>query len=101
MKIIIEDKYLQELVDDRIKPRKPKFPILVEKAFKKRIFQIQNAVNTNDLRKIKSLHFEKLVGSSDIHYSIRVNIGWRIIFRIENDEMVEVLYIEEINNHYS
>lgn len=67
--------------------------------FVKRVFQMQQASNTTDLRKIKSLHFEKLEGSN-LHYSIRVNIGWRIIFRIGKDGMVEVLYIEELNNHY-
>jgi len=99
MKVIIEDKYLAELVDKGKKAGKPKYPVEVEKAFNKRIFQIQNASNTNDLRAIKSLHFEKLEGSK-IHYSIRVNSDWRIILRIGKELMIEVLYVEEMNNHY-
>ena len=50
----------------------------------------------------KSLHFEKLKESKykDKH-SIRLNKSYRLILQISQDEsMLEVVIIEEINNHY-
>jgi proteic killer suppression protein len=72
--------------------------------FIRRVTQIEQATNANDLRALKSLHFEKLSGKLENRYSIRINIAFRIIFRIEkdgNDIRLEVIGIEELNNHYS
>lgn len=99
MKVVIEDKYLGELVDTGKTSGKPKFPVEIEKKFKMRISQLIQVKNTADLRQLKALHFEKLKRAEN-EYSIRVNDTWRIIFRIENDELVEVLYVEELSNHY-
>lgn len=99
MDVVIEDKYLADLVNKDGKRGKPKFPAEIEAAFKRRIFQLRSVVNIHDLRKIKSLHFEKLSGVND-RYSIRVNISWRIILRIESNGTIQVLYVEELNNHY-
>jgi proteic killer suppression protein len=83
---------------------KSPYPIEVLKAFKKRLFQIEQANNTADLRNIKSLHFEKLKEPKyKDKYSIRLNDAYRLIFRIENNQIsrLEIICIEEINNHYS
>lgn len=53
---------------------------------------------------LKSLHFEKLSGNLEGKYSVRINQTYRIIFRIEkdgNNNRVEIICIEELNNHYS
>ncbi|MES2275055.1 MAG: type II toxin-antitoxin system RelE/ParE family toxin [Bacteroidota bacterium] len=104
MRVIIEDDYLIKLYVNGKSTGKPKFNLEVEKSFIKRIIQLENAINTNDLRKIKSLHFEKLSGDLDGKFSIRLNIGYRIIFRVEkdgNNTRLEVICIEELSNHYS
>ena len=104
MRVIIEDEYLASLFANGRSSGKPKFNVEVERGFIKRILQINNAANTNDLRNIKSLHFEKLSGYLEGKYSIRVNIGFRIVFRIEkdgNNMRLEIICIEELNNHYS
>ncbi len=104
MRVIIEDEYLKELFDKGFTVGKPQFNKEVEEKFVTRITQMEQAANTNDLRALKSLHFEKLSGKLDGKYSIRVNYSFRIIFRIEkngNDMRLEIICIEELSNHYS
>ncbi|RYE23577.1 MAG: hypothetical protein EOP42_23130 [Sphingobacteriaceae bacterium] len=104
MQLIIEDHFLGEVVTNNKQIGKSPYPTEILKAFKKRIFQINQAKNTADLRQNKSLHFEKLKEPKyEGKYSIRLNIAYRIIFRINTDQnsRLEILYIEEINNHYS
>jgi proteic killer suppression protein len=104
MRVIIEDDYLANLYINGKTIGKPKFNRDIELGFIKRVIQIEQAVNTNTLRALKSLHFEKLSGKLSDKYSIRINDGFRIIFRIEKDGdnlRVEIIYIEELSNHYS
>jgi len=101
MKVIIEDGYLSDLASNYPNTTdKRKFPIDVEKKFVARINQLGAANNENDLRAIKSLHFEKLKGGRQDRYSIRVNKGWRIIFRMGDDGYIKILFVEELSNHY-
>ncbi|TDQ08538.1 type II toxin-antitoxin system RelE/ParE family toxin [Pedobacter metabolipauper] len=103
MRVIIEDKQLCMLIEQDNQLGKQKFPSEIIKQFQKRILQIVQARDTQDLRAIKSLHFEKLKQHKyEGKYSIRINRSYRIIFRIDIEEKtVEILVIEEINNHYS
>ncbi|TDG36187.1 hypothetical protein EZJ43_09290 [Pedobacter changchengzhani] len=81
---------------------KKKYPEEVEIGFRKRIAQIKYANGSTDLRQIKSLHFEKLREKRYLgKYFIRINKAYRIIFIIAKEERLEVMQIEEINNHYS
>lgn len=104
MQLIIEDRFLGEVVKNNKQIGKSPYPTEVLIAFKKRVFQITQAKNSTDLRQLKSLHFEKLKEPKyENKYSIRLNKAYRIIFRInhEQDSRLEILYVEEINNHYS
>jgi len=104
MRVIIEDEYLINLYVNGKTVGKPKFSKEIELAFIKRVNQMEQADNTNTLRELKSLHFEKLSGNLAGKYSIRVNKGFRIVFRVEkdgNNVQLEVICIEELNNHYS
>lgn len=104
MQVVIEDHFLGEVANYNKVSGKSPYPDEVIKAFKKRLFQIKQAKSTADLRIIKSLHFEKLKGKKyEGKYSMRLNISYRLIFRIENEEFsrIEIICIEEINNHYS
>lgn len=104
MRVVIEDEYLSSLYTNDKSINKPKFNKEIERGFIKRVIQIEQVQNTNNLRALKSLHFEKLSGNLNGKYSIRINLAFRIIFRIEkdgNDNRIEVVCIEELNNHYS
>ncbi|HEY8928895.1 MAG TPA: type II toxin-antitoxin system RelE/ParE family toxin [Mucilaginibacter sp.] len=105
MQVKIEDHFLEEVANLNKVYGKSPYPDEVLKIFRRRIFQIKEARNTADLRMIKSLHFEKLKGKKyEGKYSIRLNISYRLIFRIENLESggkIEIICIEEISNHYA
>ncbi|MBE5318156.1 type II toxin-antitoxin system RelE/ParE family toxin [Pedobacter sp. MR2016-19] len=102
MEIHFRDEYLEELAENKKFTGKPKFPEEVVIAYKKRIFQVKGAKGTQDLRQIKSLHFEKLKEKKfKDKYSIRLNKAYRLIFEIGKDDRLEIMIIEEINNHYA
>ena len=103
MVVIIEDDYLRDLF--RGKPKgKPRYSADVARGFQKCILKMKHAQHSNDLRNIKSLHFEKLSGDLKGKYSVRVNNAYRIVFRLTTEgtrERIEIIYVEELSNHYS
>ena len=72
----------------------------VIKAFRERMRTIIRANNENDLRALKSLHFEKLKGDRKHEYSMRINDQFRLIFQIESAERGNRLVITGIEKHY-
>ncbi|UOE47902.1 type II toxin-antitoxin system RelE/ParE family toxin [Mucilaginibacter sp. SMC90] len=71
-------------------------------SFQKRIFQMKSAKNTQDLRLIKPLHFEKLKEKRyKGKYSVRLSGAFRLIFGIDKLGGVEIIEIDEISDHYS
>lgn len=104
MTVVIEDDYLSDLFRGKKPKGKPRFGPEVIRGFQKCIAKIKNAQNSIDLRNIKSLHFEKLSGDLKGKYSVRVNDAYRSVFRLEADgnrERVEIIFVEELSNHYS
>lgn len=100
MEIKFKDEYLGILAENK-STGKRKYPEEVEQAFKKRIFQIKNCNSSQDLRNIKSLHLEKLKEKRYLgKHSIRLNKAYRLIFELTKEGGLEVMEIEEINNHY-
>ena len=57
-------------------------------------------MNENDLRRLKSLHFEKLKGDRVPQYSMRLNAQFRLIFEIEKGEQGNTLVILGIENYH-
>lgn len=76
------------------------YPPEIIKAFFKKIQLIKNAKNENDLRKIKSNHFEKMEGYKN-RYSLRLNLQYRLIIELLKDGIYKIILIKEISNHYS
>lgn len=102
MNIKIEDPYLAHIAKDEPLTGKQKFSEEVTLIFKRRLFQIRAAGNTLEIRENKSFHFEKLKEKRyKDKYSIRLNRAYRLIFSIDKQDNLEIIYIEEISNHYS
>ena len=55
-----------------------------------RLNRIKAATDQRDLSALKGNRFEKLKGDRAGHYSIRINDQWRITFRIENNQALDV-----------
>lgn len=78
-----------------------RYPEDVVSAFFRRMKVIDGAENEQDLRALKTLHFEKLKGKHVGLYSLRLCGRWRLIFTFEGTSGGrKKLAIREISNHY-
>jgi proteic killer suppression protein len=64
------------------------------KQAEKRMQILDSAVKLDDLRYLPSNCFEALSGNRKGQYSIRINKQWRICFRWENDEAIDVEIVD-------
>lgn len=71
-----------------------KLPSDIQNVARRKLRMINNAQNINDLRIPPANHLEKLSGNLDGFHSIRINKQWRIIFKWENDNALEVEIID-------
>jgi proteic killer suppression protein len=101
MKVTIENSYL-DAVYQEIDKGKSKYDQVIKKKFRKTILLLRALKNLTEVRKIKGLNFEALKGNFKGKYSVRVDIKYRIILRIEKDRILveEILVIEDLTNHY-
>lgn len=74
--------------------RSAKLPGEIQNIARRKLRMINNSINVNDLRVPPSNHLEKLKGSKDGFYSIRINNQWRIIFRFVNGNAFDVEIID-------
>jgi proteic killer suppression protein len=86
-----------------IEKGKSKYEESVKKRFRKTILMLQNAECITEIRKFRGLNFEALKGNLKGKYSVRVDIKYRIILRVEKDRILveDILIIEDLTNHYS
>ena len=73
-------------------------PIAVIVAARRRLVQLEAALDERDLRNWKSLNYKKLQGEREGQRSIRVNNQYRIVFEISQDERPAVVTILEIGD---
>ena len=97
MLVAFENDYLEKLYHQQKVPGKPKYHQSVIDIFIRRIDQFMAADRSNELRQLKSLHFEPLKGDKQDLYSVRLNRQYRIEFRLSVDqiERVEIVFIED------
>lgn len=95
MRVKFDDSELKRLYEDSTFHAQRYGPELV-KAYRKKVGLIVAAANEQDLRSLRSLHFEKLAGSRTGQHSIRLNDQWRLIFRLENDDNGRLIVIVEV-----
>lgn len=102
MQIKFNDAYLEKIYLNQPIKGKPVFSAEIVKKFKKTILKILDAETTQELKQQKGLHFEALKGNKKGFYSMRVNIQYRLEFKIENDviTLFEIILIEHLSKHY-
>ena len=61
---------------------------------------IQSAPDPRDFYKLKSLHYEKLIGDHAGQHSFRLNKQWRLIVRIERDDQGQEVVIIAIEDYH-
>ena len=99
MRIEFDDDELRRLYEE---PgfHAPRYGTDLVKAIRKKVGIIVAAATEQDLRSMKSLHFEKLVGHRAGQHSIRLNDQWRLILRLEDDDDGRVVVIVEVADHH-
>ncbi len=100
MRFIFAHKKLQQLYTDG--RGATKYPPEVVDAFFDKMAVIRAARDENDLRALKSLHFEKLQGERGIRgeRSIRLNKQYRLVLRLETDELGKLVCIISIEDYH-
>ena len=70
--------------------------------FQAKVEILKNAESMVELRLFRSLNFEALKGDKKGLYSIRVDLKYRLEFRIEKNKITvsEIIFIEDLSNHY-
>jgi len=103
MTIEFNNAYLQKLFEGKPVLGKPKYTNDVIVKFKKTVLMLMNTDSIKELRKFRGLNFEALKGDFKGYYSVRVDLKYRLILRVEKDGTVlvtDVLIIEDLTNHY-
>jgi toxin HigB-1 len=57
------------------------------------LFQLTNALQPEDM-KTPGNEFHKLIGRLEGFYSVKINANWRLIFKFEREDAIEVDYID-------
>ncbi|MGQ0737733.1 MAG: type II toxin-antitoxin system RelE/ParE family toxin [Bacteroidota bacterium] len=102
MIIQFNNAYLQKIFEGKQTTGKPRYSQDVILKFKKTVLMLQNTGSIKELRKFRGLNFEALKGDYKGYYSVRVDLQYRLILRVEKDSVVitDVLIIEDLTNHY-
>ncbi len=100
MRFIFSDKKLRSLYHDQAGTSQ--HPPGVVDAFDEVMASIAAAANENDLRQLKSLHFERLKGERGNRgeRSLRLNKQFRLIVTVESDEQGRYLRILGIEDYH-
>jgi len=98
MRFTFRSKKLQRLYTDEM--GSTRYPPEVVDAFFDKMAIIAAARHENDLRALKSLHFEKLKGErgNHGHYSLRLNKPYRLTYTLETDEQGKLLCVLDIED---
>jgi plasmid maintenance system killer protein len=102
MVVKFEKEYLEKLFTGDPLKGKPKFSDAVIKKYKKTILILKNVESSIELSKFRGMNFEALKGRKNGLFSVRVDYGYRLEFKLENDiiQLTEIAIIEELSNHY-
>jgi proteic killer suppression protein len=74
--------------------RSKKLPPEIQKRALVKLLLLEAASTLDDLKNPPSNHLEHLQGNLKDYYSIRINIQWRIQFKIQNNELYEVSIVD-------
>jgi len=101
MQIKFNNIHLRKLYEGEV-VGKPLYSTGVVIKFKQKVKLLEMVESSKTLRNYKSLHFEALKGNKKGLHSIRIDKQYRLEFKLLNDIItnLEIVYIEELSNHY-
>lgn len=77
--------------------RSKKLPPEIQNVARRKLRMINSAQNINDLRIPPANQLEKLSGDLKDQYSIRINRQWRIVFKWDNHDALDVSIVDYHN----
>ena len=96
MKIEFADDDLARICTDEA--HKMGLPIAVIRGARRKLIQMEAALDERDLRNLKGLHYKKLHGRREGQHSIRINDQYRIVFTISGGGRTAVITVIEIGD---
>lgn len=102
MIIQFNNAYLQKIFEGKQVTGKPKYSQEVIVKFKKTVLMLQNTESIKELRQFRGLNFEALKGNFKGFHSVRVDLQYRLILRVDQGSMLvtDILIIEDLTKHY-
>jgi len=79
-----------DLFDDRVTKATRAFPADLRRAARRKLLYLHDADELNDLRVPPGNRLQKLGGTLQGFYSIRINDQWRVVFRWSDGNASEV-----------
>ena len=76
------------------------FDRAIVKAFRMRMQLIRSAVDTRAFYAMTSVRFEKLKGSRQDQYSMRLNNQWRLILKLKEESTGKVIVVVSITDYH-
>lgn len=73
-------------------------PFAVIKAARRRLIQLEAAIDERDIRNLKSLNYKKLQGDREGQRSVRINDQYRVVFTLSEGDQPPVITIVEIGD---
>lgn len=103
MIVVFEDEYLKTMYLDGKCDKKHRFQPEIVRGYQRCISRMVDASSIEALARIGSLHYEILQGDKAGISSVRVNLQYRIEFKVEvnnEDTKLTICSILELSNHY-
>ncbi|MFN8346285.1 MAG: type II toxin-antitoxin system RelE/ParE family toxin [Spirosomataceae bacterium] len=102
MLVKFNNDYLENLYEGKEVKGKPRYSEQVIKKFIQKINILKNIENSSALRQFRGLNFEELKGDKKGIYSMRVDLSYRLEFRLQNDiiTLTEIALIDDMTKHY-
>jgi proteic killer suppression protein len=98
MDVTFKDRSLDRLETDAAFSGGHSDPVV--RAYRKRMQQIRAAADERTFYAMKSLRFEKLKGSREGQYSMRLNDQWRLIVELQGEAPRKTVYVVEIVDYH-
>jgi proteic killer suppression protein len=88
------NKLAEDLFFDRHSKETRRFPSELRRAARRKILYVHDAAELSDLRVPPGNRLEALKGSLKGRFSIRINDQWRVTFRWDNGNVLEVSVVD-------
>jgi len=102
MIVKFDNKDLEDLFEGKVNHKTRKIDLTLIKKFIKTVKLLSYIENVSKLTQHAGLNFESLKGDYKGKYSVRVDSRYRLILRIENDQVLidQILVLEQLTDHY-